>query len=108
MIKRRKYNYLKKRWAKGSFKTLASTGVSVISFLTSIYLSAKHGGDGPLHVGAFAFTSFVFSVWGIYFMILAMEDDKSNTWPAKISGAIAALMLVMWIIVLALGIKTLI
>ena len=59
-------------------------------------------------LGALGFSSIVMTIFSLYFLILALHDSEKNYVPVRIGGILAACVLLVWIIFIALGLKTMI
>ena len=105
MAKKKRYNYIKKKIARGTWPCILTMLLALGLLLATLALSVHFQGQGPMLLGALGFSSIVMSIFSIYFLILALHDSEKNYLPVRIGGILATCVLLVWIIFLALGLK---
>ena len=108
MAKKKRYNYIKKKIARGTWPCILTMLLALGLLLATLALSVHFQGQGPRLLGALGFSSIVMTIFSLYFLILALHDSEKNYVPVRIGGIIAACVLLVWIIFIALGLKTMI
>ena len=106
MATKKRYNYIKKKIARGTWPCILTMLLALGLLLATLALSVHFQGQGPMLLGALGFSSIVMSGFSIYFLILALHDSEKNYLPVRIAGILAACVLLVWIIFIALGLKT--
>ena len=105
MAKKKRYNYIKKKIARGTWPCILTMLLALGLLLVTLALSVHFQGQGPMLLGALGFSSIVMSILSIYFLILALHDSEKNYIPARIGGILAICVLLVWIIFVVLGLK---
>ena len=108
MAKKKRYNYIKKKIARGTWPCILTMLLALGLLLAAVALSVYFQGQGPMVLGALAFMSIVMSIFSIYYLILALHDSEKNYVPVRIGGILAVLVLMVWIMFIALGLKTMV
>ena len=108
MAKKKRYNYIKKKIARGTWPCILTMLLALGLLLATLALSVHFRGQGPMLLGALGFSSIVMTLVSLYFQILALHDSEKNYVPVRIGGILAACVLLVWIIFIALGQKTMI
>ena len=105
MTTKKRYNYIKKKLAQGTWPSIFTAILSFLLMGASIMLSVLHEGKGPLVLGALGASSMVMALFGLFYMIAALHDEDKNYLPVKISGTVNAALLVAWIVLIAAGLR---
>lgn len=105
MAKKKRYNYIKKEIAKGSYQALTAAVISLLLLIFSLIFSVVRMGEGPLLLGAVGLCSIMAAVWSLYYMIQAHRDENKNFYLAQGSGAAAVLLIVIWTVIVIIGLK---
>lgn len=105
MTKKKRYNYIKKKIARGTGPCILTMLLALGLLLAPLALSVHFQGQGPMLLGALGFSSIVMAIFSIYFLILALHDSEKNHLPVRIGGILATCVLLVWIILLTLGLK---
>ena len=105
MQKKKRYNYIKKKIAHGTWPAILTVALALVLLLGTIALSVHFQGQGPMLLGALALTSIVMSLFSMYYFVLALHDAEKNYVPVRIAGMVAVLVLVAWMLLLALGLR---
>lgn len=105
MAKKKRYNYIKKKIARGTVPCILTMLLSLGLLLAALALSVHFQGQGPMVLGALALTSIVMALFSLYYLIRALHDPERKYTPVRIGGMLAACILVVWIALIALGIR---
>lgn len=103
MTTKKRYNYIKKKLAQGTWPSIFTAFLSLCFMMVAIGMSFLYKGEGPLIVGALGVSSMVMALFGLFYMFDAFHDENRNYLPVKISGLFSGMMVLFWVILLVLG-----
>ncbi len=97
-------SYVKKPLSQRSRYSIACAVLALILAAVSLGLSVYFDGQGGLSVGAWGFSSIVFTVAGFVYALLSFTESDTNTILAKAGISICGILLVFWISMIAVGV----
>ncbi len=97
-------SYVKKPMSRHGRYSLACAVLALILAVVSVGISVYFDGQGGLSIGAWGFSSIVFSAAGLVYAILSFAEPDTNTILAKAGTAICGLLLIFWISMIAVGV----
>lgn len=104
MAERRfKISYVKKPFARRSFISLPLAAAAFVFGAVSLYLSVRMQGSGGLNVGAWGFSSFVFSLAALIYGGLSFLEKEKNYVLARIGMILGGLLALFWICLTCVG-----
>lgn len=104
MNKKKRFNYIRKKIARGTWFRI---GVTVISFILLLYCIASSvllEGKGPLYIGAIGMTSVVLALFSVFDMVPQKKDPERNYLPARIAGFTSGIIVFIWIFLIISGV----
>ncbi|HBP25142.1 MAG TPA: hypothetical protein DD632_07145 [Oribacterium sp.] len=108
MAKKKRYNYIKKKTARGTVPCILTMLLSLGLLLTALILSVYFQGQGPMVLGAIALTSMVMALFSLYYLLRALHDPERKYTLARIGGILSGCILLIWIGLLVIGVRTMI
>lgn len=103
MAKKKRYNYIKKKLARGSYPAVAAVLLSLLLLVLCVGVSVWYQGEAPMFVGALGLSAMVAALWGLYYTLQAFRDEDKNFIVAKAAGGGAAFLLLLWLIIILVG-----
>lgn len=107
MKKKKRYSYIRKKLAIGTWRCIATVAVSFVLLLFCLFVAVWRQGEGPMVLGALGLSSFLAALLSALGAAGALRDKGSNMLPAKIAGSIALVLVLLWIALIFLGIRLL-
>lgn len=101
--KKKRYNYIRKKLAKGSFVAVGADVVSLALLFLCVGASVRMQGNGPMVLGALGISSMVAALWGAWLAISALRDKNKNLVVVKAAGIGAAVLIVLWVLIVIIG-----
>ncbi|MBO6269211.1 MAG: calcium:proton exchanger [Clostridium sp.] len=99
-------SYIRKPLAENGYLCLGLACAAVAMGAAGMYLSVINQGNSPLSVVAICFASMVFSGLSVYIGVLAFKEKDKNTVLAKIGAGIGGILLIQWLLMLLVGLRT--
>ncbi|OON87719.1 hypothetical protein BXO88_03370 [Oribacterium sp. C9] len=103
MEKKKRFNYIRKKLADGTWFRVIITVISFILLVACLAVSTVMEGKGPMYVGAMGMTSVIFAVYAVLDMIPRAKDPEKNYLPSRIAGSISGLIVIIWISLIVIG-----
>ncbi|ETP72405.1 hypothetical protein UYO_1616 [Lachnospiraceae bacterium JC7] len=103
MAKKKRFNYIRKKLAAGTWFRVIITIISFGLLVACITASTLMGGQGPMYVGALGLTSVVFAVYAVFDMIPHVKDPEKNYIPARMAGFASGFILLIWMFLIVVG-----
>lgn len=107
MKKKKRYSYIRKKLATGTWRCIATAAVSFVLLLFCLSVAVWRQGEGPMTLGALGLSSFLAALLSLLGAAGALRDKGSNMLPAKIAGSAALVLVLLWIALIFLGIRLL-
>lgn len=105
MAKKKRYNYIRKKIARGSFPAIGADVASFLLLVLAVVISVRMQGNGPMVLGAIGVTSVVAACFGAYLALTALRDEDRSFILAKAAGIAAAVLLVLWVMIIVIGLR---
>ncbi len=103
MAKKKRFNYIRKKIAPGTWHNIATVLVSFILTISCIVTATVMKGQGPMVLGAIGLSSIVAAIYTIFNVVSAERKPDYNYLPATIAGATAGIIIFIWILLLLIG-----
>ena len=103
MAKKKRFNYIRKKLAEGTWFRVIITILSFMLLTVCIAVSTVMGGQGPMYVGALGLTSVVLAVYAVFDMIPSVKDPEKNYTPARMAGIASGIIFFIWIFLIIVG-----
>ena len=101
----RRYNYIRKKLAAGTWLALASMAVSFLLTVISVLFAAGRRGEGPLFLGALGLSAILFALECLGLFLPALSRRRGNLLPTRIAALISVLLLLFWLAAVLLGLR---
>lgn len=105
MEKEKRYNYIRKKTAKGTAASAGCGALSLILLCLTVGLAVYYQGSGPAVLGALGFSSIVMAVFGMVFSLSAEADRSANRLLSRMAGGSSAVLLLIWCFLALAGIR---
>lgn len=99
----KKYSYIRKSYAGNGIISLVLAVLSLLLMLGVLWMSVRAGGNSGMTAGALGFSSMVMALMSLWFMRLGFLEPDRDYLFAKIGGIASAVLLLIWICVVAAG-----
>ncbi|MBE6004825.1 MAG: hypothetical protein E7232_12225 [Lachnospiraceae bacterium] len=103
MAKKKRFNYIRKKLAGGTWFRIIITVLSFAFLVACVTASTMMKGEGPMYVGALGLTSVIYAVYAVLDMIPGVRDPEKNYIPSRIAGFTAGLILIIWVCLIVIG-----
>ena len=104
MEKKKRFNYIRKKLAKGTWFRIVITILSFVLLVYCIAVSVLMEGKGALNIGALGLTSVICALFSLFDMIPRVKDPEKNYLPAQLAGFTSGIIVVIWIFMIVIGI----
>ncbi len=104
MGKKKRFNYIRKKLAKGTWFRIVITVLSFALLVYCIAASVLMEGKGALNIGALGLTSVICALVSLFDMIPRVKDPERNYLPAQLAGFTSGMIVVIWIFMIVMGI----
>lgn len=104
MGKKKRFNYIRKKLAKGTWFRIVITILSFALLVYCIAVSVLMEGKGALNIGAIGLTSVVCALFSVFDMIPRVKDPERNYLPAQLAGFTSGIIVVIWIFLIVVGV----
>ena len=103
MANKKRYNYIRKRIAPGTWFRVLTALLSIALLVSCITISAYMEGKGPLMIGALGISSIIMAFFTVFNSMIFEKDPECNYLPIKVAGIAAGIIVILWVILLSLG-----
>lgn len=103
MAKKKRFNYIRKKLAPGTWYDIATVLISFILLMSCIAASAVMKGQGPMVLGAIGVSSIVAAIYTIFNVVSVEKNPDYNYLPTSMAGIIAGIIIIIWILLLVIG-----
>jgi len=100
---KKRFNYIRKKIAPGTWFGVITAVLSFVLLVSCITISTYMEGNGPLIIGALGMSSVVMAFYTVFISIVFEKDPECNYLPKKVTGFVAGIILILWIILFILG-----
>ena len=99
----KKYSYIRKSYAGNGIISLVLAVLSLLLMLGVLFMSVRAGGNSGMTAGSLGFSSMIMALMSLWFMRLGFLEPDRDYLFAKIGGIASAVLLLIWICVVAAG-----
>ncbi|SFG31631.1 hypothetical protein [Oribacterium sp. WCC10] len=103
MAKKKRYNYIRKKLAPGTWFRIFTTVLSYLLLVACIVISTLKQGNGPMIVGALGLSSIIMAVYTILDMFSRIKDPEMNYIPVRIAGVTSLIIIIIWLFLIGIG-----
>lgn len=103
MANKKRYNYIRKKIAPGTWFKVMTAILSFVLLVSCIVISTYMEGKGPLFIGAMGISSIIMAIYTVFNSMVFEKDPECNYIPLQVAGIAAGIIVILWVILLLLG-----
>ncbi|MGI6079730.1 MAG: hypothetical protein ACOYBV_01960 [Candidatus Avilachnospira sp.] len=103
---KKKYSYIKKKFAVGGFYALGVTLISLLLLFFALLQGISTAGNAGVNIGALGISSILMALMSLKFAVEARREENRNYIFALISGGADITVILLWAAIIIAGFRS--